>query len=440
MNKLRIIAENLLLPGNVPIPGWAVSLCPAVWQEETEVPALQPPARILLPQWVSTLLSSLFLECHLSFPALTVWAEQLLKSQLISSFLRTLCRSQNQLRDIWAPGTLSHTARECKTAEAGNNLHVRGSMEKLHVPSSMEAVPHVTHLPTPLMAKPFPFALQSSHLCSSLCISKSKSSRPWSSAGSGRWVKHSLHPYGVWLETGAEGKARGQAGITQCSKHHQHIIQDGQSDTGFLCPLGPGLGHQLLPALLHHLHPVLRRPGIPVSPHVCQVGHPEHPCCSLIPPMLFEPGLSSAVSPCFTSLSASPSSSSSGTLPAPSPARIPLPFLIPSSHTLLTPLWSWLDLPRVPHPTLFLANCGDNSVHAPSGNQAGKLSTTSPLFPKYLKKLKVQEKKIAKLDHLLLQKISLEQRWFQAIPCQYPSKPLLPPANPTLITWCPHVW
>lgn len=69
-------------------------------------------------------------------------------------------------------------ARECKTAEAGNNLHVRGSMEKLHVPSSMEAAPHVTHLPTPLMAKPFPFALQSSHLCSSLCISKSKSSRP----------------------------------------------------------------------------------------------------------------------------------------------------------------------------------------------------------------------------------------------------------------------
>ncbi|NXM09886.1 FADS2 desaturase, partial [Ploceus nigricollis] len=76
--------------------------------------------------------------------------------------------------------------------------------------------------------------------------------------------------------------------------------------------LRPGLGHQLLPALLHHLHPILRRPGIPVSPHLCQVGD---------------------------------------------------------------------------------------------------LITTSPLFPKYLMKLRVQEKKkskIAKWDHLLF----LESHWF----------------------------
>ncbi|NWZ03690.1 FADS2 desaturase, partial [Loxia curvirostra] len=31
-------------------------------------------------------------------------------------------------------------------------------------------------------------------------------------------------------------------------------------------------------------------------------------------------------------------------------SEIPLPFLIPSSHTLLTSLWPWLDSPRVPHP------------------------------------------------------------------------------------------
>ncbi|NXR72368.1 FADS2 desaturase, partial [Pycnonotus jocosus] len=44
-------------------------------------------------------------------------------------------------------------------------------------------------------------------------------------------------------------------------------------------------------------------------------------------------------------------------------------------------------------------------------NQAGKLITISPLFPKFLMKLKVQEKKskTAKLDHLLL---FLESHWF----------------------------
>ncbi|KFO58322.1 Fatty acid desaturase 2 [Corvus brachyrhynchos] len=77
--------------------------------------------------------------------------------------------------------------------------------------------------------------------------------------------------------------------------------------------------------------------------------------------------------------------------------RILLPFLIPCSHTLLIPLWSWLDPPRVSHPTLFPADCG-----------AGKLSTTGPLFPKFLMKLKVQEKK-AKLQNQIM---FLESHWF----------------------------
>ncbi|NWW27863.1 FADS2 desaturase, partial [Falcunculus frontatus] len=37
-------------------------------------------------------------------------------------------------------------------------------------------------------------------------------------------------------------------------------------------------------------------------------------------------------------------------------SEILLPFLIPCSHTLLISLWSWLDPPRVPHPTLFPAD------------------------------------------------------------------------------------
>ncbi|NXN80434.1 FADS2 desaturase, partial [Bombycilla garrulus] len=74
-----------------------------------------------------------------------------------------------------------------------------------------------------------------------------------------------------------------------------------------------------------------------------------------------------------------------------------LPFLISCSHTLLIPLGSWLDPPRVPHPTLFLADC-----------EAGKTITTSPLFSKSFKKLKVQEKKAKLQNHLLF----LESHWF----------------------------
>ena len=71
--------------------------------------------------------------------------------------------------------------------------------------TSLETVPkslghsHVTRFSASLTSKIFPFALQSSHLCSSPCISKSKSSQPWSSAGSGRWVKCSLSVCGVQL-------------------------------------------------------------------------------------------------------------------------------------------------------------------------------------------------------------------------------------------------
>lgn len=173
-------------------------------------------------------------------------------------------------------------------------------------------------------------------------------------------MKHSLHPCGVRLETGAEREARGQAGITQCSQHHQQGHRMGKGMPGvFSVPPGPGLGHQLLPALLHHLHPVLRRPGLPVSPHVCQVGDQEHPCCSPIPPELFEPVLSSAVSHCFTSLSASPSSSCPGTL-----LHLPLPHDGPGFSPFLIPC-------------------------------------ISPLFPKFLMKLKVQGKK-AKLQNWII--------------------------------------
>lgn len=51
-------------------------------------------------------------------------------------------RSPDQLRDIQAPGTLPCRARECKTAEAGNNLHVRGSMENLPVPWKQSLMSH----------------------------------------------------------------------------------------------------------------------------------------------------------------------------------------------------------------------------------------------------------------------------------------------------------
>lgn len=38
-----------------------------------------------------------------------------------------------------------------------------------------------------------------------------------------------------------------------------------------LLSLGPGLGLQLLLALLHHIYPILWRSGILVSPLLCQV-------------------------------------------------------------------------------------------------------------------------------------------------------------------------
>lgn len=101
----------------------------------------------------------------------------------------------------------------------------------------------------------------------------------------------------------------------------------------FSLPLGPSLGHQLLHALLHHIHPILWRSGIPVSPHFCQVGDKGSPCCSPLPPVPNEPSLSSAVPHrpslfrfsavidltvcclgyyhCFTYLPSSPSSTSS---------------------------------------------------------------------------------------------------------------------------------
>lgn len=100
----------------------------------------------------------------------------------------------------------------------------------------------------------------------------------------------------------------------------------------FSLPLGPSLGHQLLHALLHHIHPILWRSGIPVSPHFCQVGDKGSRCCSPLPPVPDEPSLSSAVphrpalfrfsavtdlavcylgySHCFTYLLSSPSSTS----------------------------------------------------------------------------------------------------------------------------------
>ncbi|NXP86741.1 FADS2 desaturase, partial [Passerina amoena] len=63
-------------------------------------------------------------------------------------------------------------------------------------------------------------------------------------------------------------------------------------------------------------------------------------------------------------------------------SEIPLPFLIPSSHTLLIPLWSCLDPPRVPHPTLFPADCRGNSVHAPSLKSSWKTYHNQPIIPK----------------------------------------------------------
>ncbi|NXI88650.1 FADS2 desaturase, partial [Rhipidura dahli] len=92
--------------------------------------------------------------------------------------------------------------------------------------------------------------------------------------------------------------------------------------------------------------------------------------------------------------------------------RIPLPFLMPCSHTLLIPLWSWLDPPRVPHPTLFPADCEGNSMQAPSLKiKLENFSQSAHYSQKFLMKLEVQGKKskIAKSEHLLL---FLESHWF----------------------------
>lgn len=94
--------------------------------------------------------------------------------------------------------------------------------------TSLETVPkslghsHVTRFPASLMSKIFPFALQSSHLCSSPCISKSKSSQPWSSAGSGRWVKCFVSVCGVQL---ARRKLHLSRERGQTSLHHKETWQ-----------------------------------------------------------------------------------------------------------------------------------------------------------------------------------------------------------------------
>lgn len=155
------------------------------------------------------------------------------------------------------------------------------------------------------MAKTFPFALQSSRLCSSPCISKSKLSPPWSGAGSGRWVKCSLDLYGVRLAHKSSHLSRegGWAGVTllyQLSSIPNTTSKDTFYETAKVMPdvsslpLGPRLGHQLLHALLHHIHPILWRSGIPVSPHFRQVGDKGHPRCCPLPPEPEEPSVSLA--------------------------------------------------------------------------------------------------------------------------------------------------
>lgn len=82
-------------------------LCPTVRQEEAEVPALQPPAWVLLPQWVSALCSSSFplvrgTEYQFSFQPYCV-SRAMHKFQLVFHFPRPtvplmvyLHRPQNQ--------------------------------------------------------------------------------------------------------------------------------------------------------------------------------------------------------------------------------------------------------------------------------------------------------------------------------------------------------
>lgn len=90
-------------------------------------------------------------------------------------------------------------------------------------------------------------------------------------------------------------------------------------------------------------------------------------------------------------------------LPCDGPARILLPFLIPCSHTLLIPLWSWLDPPT----ECLIPPSSQQTVEVilcmlQVWNQAGKLTTTSPLYSKYLMKFEVQGKKKAKLQNRII--------------------------------------
>lgn len=91
---------------------------------------------------------------------------------------------------------------------------------------------------------------------------------------------------------------RGHALLYQLSSIPNTTSKDTFCDTAKVTPdvsclpLGPRLGHQLLHALLHHIHPILWRSGIPVSPHFRQVGDKGHPHCCPLPPGPEEPSLS----------------------------------------------------------------------------------------------------------------------------------------------------
>uniref|UniRef100_A0A8C4V184 Cytochrome b5 heme-binding domain-containing protein n=1 Tax=Falco tinnunculus TaxID=100819 RepID=A0A8C4V184_FALTI len=177
--------------------------------------------------------------------------------------------------------------------------------------------------------------------------------------------------------------------------------------------LRPSLGHQLLHALLHHIHPVLWHSGIPVSPHFCQVGDKGRPHCPPLPPVPDKPSLSSAVprSPSLSRFSASlcvilaiPTASlSSSHLPAPpvhgragsGAQHLLLPLRWSSQGSLFFPrslsshaarfqhiyafypLWSRLDPSRVPQATLFPAYWEGNSGALLSTVCASPVSETS---------------------------------------------------------------
>ncbi|NWH88545.1 FADS2 desaturase, partial [Aegithalos caudatus] len=77
----------------------------------------------------------------------------------------------------------------------------------------------------------------------------------------------------------------------------------------------------------------------------------------------------------------------------------------PSSPHSLIPLWSWLDPPRVSHPTLFPADRGGNSVRAPSW----KTYHNQPIIPKISDETQSARKKKAKLQNWIM---FLESHWF----------------------------